>query len=75
MPHLPENWWEEPSNFPCMLIADTSFDPLFDPLLVWVHYAAHGNAYDFRDNMYRLTPHTNWRRATKEEILANIKGL
>ena len=36
MPHLPENWWEEPSNFPCMLIADT----LEGQMLVWVHYAA-----------------------------------
>jgi hypothetical protein len=64
-------WWMNPSNFPCMLIADTSEGQI----LVWVHYAAHGNAYDCRDNMYRLTPHTNWRRATKEEILANIKGI
>lgn len=64
-------WWMNPSNFPCMLIADTSEGQI----LVWVHCAAHGNAYDCRDNMYRLTSHTNWRRATKEEILANIKGL
>lgn len=71
MPHLPENWWEEPSNFPCMLTTDSSERQM----LVWVHYAAHGNAYDCRDNMYRLTPHTNWRRATKEEIILNIKGI
>lgn len=71
MQKLPDYWWMNPSNFPCMLIADTAFDPL----LVWVHYAAHDNAYDCRNNKYSLTANTNWRRATKEEILANIKGL
>ena len=43
--------------------------------LVWVHYQIDGVAYDFRDHEYRLIEHTNWRRATKEEILNNIKGL
>ena len=71
MPKLPDNWWEDSSNFPCMLIADTSSEPA----LVWVHYQLGGVAYDVRDNPHRLVNNTNWRRATKEEILANIKGM
>ena len=69
----PENgkWWENKSNFPCMLIA--SFYEW--KALVWVHYQIDGVAYDFRDHEYRLIGHTNWRRATREEILNNIKGL
>lgn len=65
------NWWKNKSNFPCMLIAETTSGDA----LVWVHYQINGIAYDVRDNGYRLIEHTNWRRATKEEILANIKGL
>ena len=64
------NWWENKENFPCMLIADVS-----TTALVWVHYQIDGIAYDVRDNGYRLIEHTNWRRATREEILNNIKGL
>lgn len=65
------NWWENKSNFPCMLIA--SFYEW--KALVWVHYQIDGVAYDFRDHEYRLIEHTNWRRATREEIIKNIKGL
>ena len=65
------NWWENKSNFPCMLIAETTSGHA----LVWVHYQIDGIAYDVRDNGYRLIEHTNWRRATKQEILNNIKGL
>lgn len=65
------NWWENKENFPCMLIAETTSGHA----LVWVHYQIDGIAYDVRDNGYRLIEHTNWRRATKEEILNNIKGL
>ena len=65
------NWWEDSSNFPCMLIAETTSGHA----LVWVHYCIDGIAYDVRDNGYRLIEHTNWRRATKQEILDNIKGL
>ena len=65
------DWWKNKSNFPCMLIA--SFYEW--KALVWVHYCIDGIAYDCRDNEYRLTGNTNWKRATKEEILANIKGL
>ena len=65
------NWWENKENFPCMLIADISTTAA----LVWVHYQIDGIAYDVRDHEYRLTGNTNWRRATKEEILNNIKGL
>ena len=65
------NWWENESNFPCMLITETTSGDA----LVWVHYCIDGIAYDVRDNGCRLTEHTNWRRATKEEILDNIKGL
>ena len=54
-----------------MIIADTSSGSA----LVWVHYQLDGVAYDVRDNSYRLVNNTNWRRATKEEIIANIKGL
>ena len=64
------NWWENKENFPCMLIADIS-----TTALVWVHYQIDGIAYDVRDNGYRLIEHTNWRRATREEIIKNIKGL
>ena len=64
-------WWKNKSNFPCMLIAETTSGHA----LVWVHYCIDGIAYDVRDNGYRLIKHTNWRRATKEEILSNIKGL
>ncbi len=65
------NWWKNKSNFPCMLIAETTSGHA----LVWVHYQIDGIAYDVRDNSYRLIEHTNWRRATKQEILNNIKGL
>ena len=65
------NWWKNKSNFPCMLIAETTSGDA----LVWVHYQIDGIAYDVRDNGYRLIEHTNWRRATKQEILNNIKGL
>ena len=64
------NWWENSENFPCMLIADIS-----TTALAWVHYCIDGIAYDVRDNGHRLIEHTNWRRATREEILNNIKGL
>lgn len=64
------DWWKDKSNFPCMLIADIS-----TAALVWVHYQIDGIAYDVRDNPYRLIEHTNWRRATKQDILDNIKGL
>lgn len=71
MPKLPHNWWEDSSNFPCMIIMDTSSGSG----LVWVHYQLDGVAYDVRDSSYRLVNASNWRRATKEEILANVKGL
>ena len=64
-------WWKNKSNFPCMLITETTSGHA----LVWVHYCIDGIAYDARDNGYRLIEHTNWRRATREEILNNIKGL
>ena len=44
-------------------------------MMVWVHYCNNGIAYDVRDTGHRLIEHTNWRRATREEILNNIKGL
>ena len=65
------NWWKNKSNFPCMLIAEATSGHA----LVWVHYQIDGIAYDVRDNGYRLNKYSNWRRATKEEILNNIKGL
>lgn len=71
MPKLPDNWWEDSSNFPCILITNTSSGPA----LVWVHYQLDGVAYDVRDSSYRLVNNTKWRRATKEEILENVKGL
>ena len=43
--------------------------------LVWVHYQIDGIAYDVRGFGYRLIDSTNWRRATKQEILDNVKGL
>jgi hypothetical protein len=64
-------WWKDKENFPCMLIA--SFYEW--KALVWVHYQIDGIAYDVRDHEYRLIEHTNWRRATKQEIMDNIKGL
>lgn len=64
------DWWKDKSNFPCMLIADIS-----TAALVWVHYQIDGIAYDVRDNGHRLVEPTNWRRATKQEILDNIKGI
>ena len=65
------NWWKNKSNFTCMLISETTSGHA----LVWVHYQIDGIAYDVRDHEYRLIEPTNWRRATKEEILNNIKGL
>ena len=65
------NWWKDKSNFPCIIISKCQDESA----LVWVHYQIDGIAYDFRDNGYRLIEHTNWRRATKQEILNNIKGL
>ena len=70
-PECDDNWWKNKENFPCMIITDTDSEPA----LVWVHYCIDDIAYDCRDNGYRLIEHTNWRRATKEEILNNIKGL
>ena len=64
------NWWENKSNFPCMLTTGSDCQ-----MMVWVHYQIDGIAYDVRDNGYRLIEHTNWRRAIREEILNNIKGL
>ena len=65
------DWWKNKENFPCILICTLSSGDA----LVWVHYQIGGVAYDVRDNGYRLIEHTNWRRATKQEILNNIKGL
>lgn len=64
-----DKWWENKSNFPCIITTGS------DCRMAWVHYCIDGIAYDCRDNCYRLIGHTNWRRATKEEILNNIKGL
>lgn len=69
--NLEPDWWKDKSNFPCILISNLDSGDA----LVWVHYQIDGIAYDARDNGYRLIEHTNWRRATKQEILANIKGL
>ena len=66
-----ENWWENKDNFPCMIIAETGSGHA----LVWVHYQIDGVAYDVRDSGYRLVNNSNWRRASKEEIIANVKGL
>ena len=65
------NWWEDKSNFPCMLIVNHDSGNA----LVWVHYQSDGVAYDVRHNEYALTGNTNWRRATKQEILDNVKGI
>ena len=65
------NWWENKDNFPCMLICNF----LYGDALIWVHYSIENNVYDYRDNAYSLGEYSSWRRATKEEILANIKGL
>lgn len=70
-PEIVADWWKYKSNFPCILIAN--FDSEVSAL-VWVHYQIDGIAYDVRDNGYRLIKHTNWRRATKQEIMDNIKG-
>jgi hypothetical protein len=64
-------WYEDKDNFPCMLIANLDGGDA----LVWVHYCIDGFAYDLRDNRHTLIGHTNWRRATKQEILDNVKGL
>ena len=63
-------WWNNELNFPCMLIANLDGGDA----LVWVHYQINGIAYDVRDFGYRLID-SNWRRATKQEILDNVKGL
>ena len=65
------DWWKDKSNFPCIIISKYQYESA----LVWVHYQIDGIAYDVRDNGYRLIEHTNWRRATKQEIIDNIKGL
>lgn len=65
------DWWKDKSNFPCMLIANLDGGDA----LVWVHYCINSVAYDFRDFGYHITGSTNWRRARKEEILNNVKGL
>ena len=66
-----DNWWENKENFPCMLICNFSSGDE----LAWVHYAIDDCAYDCRDNAYEFSQYSNWRRATKQEILNNIKGL
>lgn len=65
------NWWENKENFPCMIICNFGSGDA----LIWVHYSIENNVYDCRDNACSLIEPTNWRRATKEEILNNIKGL
>ena len=65
-----DEWWENKSNFPCIITTGSDCQ-----MMAWVHYCIDGIAYDCRNNGYRLVKHSNWRRATKEEILANIKGL
>ena len=64
------NWWKDKDNFPCIITSGSDCQ-----MMAWVHYCIDGIAYDCRNNGYRLIDHTNWRRATKEEILNNIKGL
>lgn len=64
------NWWEDSSNFPCIITTGSDCQ-----MMVWVHYCIDGIAYDCRDNGNRLIEPTNWRRATKQEIIDNIKGL
>lgn len=70
-PEMAIDWWKDKSNFPCIIISKCQGESA----LVWVHYQIDGIAYDYRDNGYRLIEHTNWRRATKQEIMDNIKGL
>ena len=65
------NWWKDKSNFPCILICKYNSGDA----LACVHYAIDDCAYDCRDNAYELNKYSNWRRATKQEILNNIKGL
>ena len=65
------NWWENKENFPCMLICNFCYGDA----LAWVHYSIENNVYDYKDNAYSLGEHSPWRRATREEILNNIKGL
>ena len=65
------NWWKNKDNFPCMLICNFSSGDA----LIWVHYSIENNVYDYRGNGYSLGEHSPWRRATREEILNNIKGL
>ena len=65
------NWWKNKDNFPCMLICNFSSGDA----LIWVHYSIENNVYDYRGNAYSLGEHSIWRRATREEILNNIKGL
>lgn len=65
------NWWKNKDNFPCMIICNFGSGDT----LACVHYSIENNVYDCRDNAYELSQYSNWRRATKQEILANIKGL
>lgn len=67
-PEVKSDWYKDKSNFPCLIV--NSCD---GTSMVWVHYAEYGIAYDYRDNEYDLE--YNWRKATKQEILDNIKGL
>lgn len=62
------NWWEDSTNFPCVIIAQ-------DGMMTLVHYAKDDYAYDLRDNPYQLY-NSNWRRATREEmlLLSNFKN-
>ena len=64
------NWWENKNNFPCMLTNGSDCQ-----MMACVHYAIDDCAYDCRDNAYELNKYSNWRRATRQEILNNIKGL
>lgn len=71
MPQKPIiNWWEDSSNFPCMLIANLDGGDA----LAWVHYAINNIAYDCRDATYSLDKYSNWRRATPEEVKFNTKN-
>lgn len=72
-----DDWWKNKENFPCIIICPCIVICNFGSgdALIWVHYSIENNVYDYRDNAYSLGEHSAWRRATREEILNNIKGL
>jgi len=56
-------WYEIEDNFPCHITNGEGHQAILT-------YGSGGIGYDTRDMQYKLKDNTNWRLATKEEVLS-----